>query len=645
MSPGLGASFDDKMINQPIPKAFFAALAVCLNVSVLAQDTLNVVQTHDYIEAGSKVEMTLEKFGKAIYRLDSQQIASNKGKDISDLLNEIPGIHVDGNFAAPGTSLNLWIRGAQSDQTLVLIDGIPFNDPSGTAQEFDLRLLDLLQIESIEVIKGGMGSLYGTGASVGVISIVTNQPANEKFVGNLNFDLGSFNTSATHIDLSGTSGGFNYLVSSTTRGSGGFSEARDTSGKQNYDDDGANSVNFLGKVGYQFSDQFSIGFTSAYHQVLSDIDGTMFLDNVSFADLSLLRVAFNANYNWSKGSIRGNFSYHRNKRTNDLQGIGGPADRKIFNFSGNFLQADVMVNQKLSNELEMIGGINLQQPTWEPEEEMADTVSFTMLDPYMSFIYNKENLNVQLGGRLSFHSISGTNFVWDINPSYLFDLGSGKLKVFGAYATTFLTPTLRQFYGGDLNRLVNDAGNLDLDAEQSETIEGGANWIAIGKLSGGVAYFFRKDKNFVELELNEDRTIGRYVNLTAEREVNGLELNARYAFSPQLSLSGYYTYTNALTRFTVLRRIPKNKFLFTLSALPVEKLLVKLTYLAVGETRENNDISLDTYDVFDLDVSYDLSESIFIAGSINNVFDEGFVSRNGLNSTKRNFNIGLRYRF
>lgn len=639
------AAFDDTMINQPNIKAVFAALTIFLSVAVMAQDSLRIVQSNDKVYVGGKGETTLEKFGKSVFRLDSVEISTNKGKDISDLLNEIPGVHVDGNFATPGTGINLWIRGAQSDQTLILIDGIPYNDPSGIAQEFDARLLDLQQIESIEVLKGGFSSLYGTGASAGVISIVTKQSAKEKFAGNLNFEVGSFETTSTHVDVSGTTGGFNYLISSTTNGSGGFSEARDTSGKQNFDDDGMNAVNFLGKFGYQFSDRFSIGLTSAYSQVLSDIDGTIFEDNVSDLDVSLLRVAFTSSYQWPKGGIRGNFSYHRNKRTLDVQGIGGPADRVVFNFSGNFLQADLMFNQELSSDIEMIGGINLQQPSWEPEEEEADTVNFTMIDPYLSLVYNKGNFNVQLGSRLSVHSISGSHLVWDINPSYLIDLGPGRLKVFGSYASTFLTPTLRQYYTGDLNSLATDAGNLDLEAEQSETIEGGVDWIVKGKWRAEAVYFYRKNNNFINLEFNEDLTDGRFVNIDAEREVDGFELNASYSFTPRIRLSGNYTYTNALTRFTILRRIPKNKMLFTLTALPVENLRVKLTYLAVGETRENNEKVFDPYDVVDMNFTYEIRESISISGSINNMFDENFVARFGTNSIKRNYNLGLRLNF
>ena len=94
----------------------------------------------------------------------------------------------------------------------------------------------------------------------------------------------------------------------------------------------------------------------------------------------------------------------------------------------------------------------------------------------------------------------------------------------------------------------------------------------------------------------------------------------------------------------ILRRVPDNKFGFTFSAIPVEKLLVKLTHLYVGEVPENEEITLDAYNLFDGFVSYTFKQ-LTVSGSINNIFDADYVDRFGFASVGRNFNIGLRYEF
>lgn len=631
------------MKSHSISKVFLAAVAFCLVLGLQAQDSLRVVQLDDVVVTGNKVETTIEKSGKTIYKLDRKQIESNRGKDITDLLNEIPGVQIDGNFATPGSNINYRIRGAQSEQTLILIDGIPYNDPSGLAQTFDLRMLDVEQIASIEVLKGGLSSLYGTGAAAGVISITLKESAKESISGNVNVEYGSFNTFSSNASVSGTSDKFNYLVSGSFKSSDGFSAANDTLGTEGFDDDGIQALNFLGKFGYQITDQFSLGLTTTYDQVDSDFDGGAFSDDDSELELNLLRFALTSTYKWTGGSIRTNLSYHTNERIFNSPDFFDPTMRSISEFNGNTFQADVILDQNLSDEIKLIGGVNLQQPVWEPED--ADSEKFTMVDPYVSLIYDKSNFNVQLGGRLNNHSLYGSNFVWNVNPSYLVDLGEAKFKILGSYATSFLSPSLNQLYAGDFGFLAADAGNPDLEPQESESIEGGFELISDGKFRLGAVYFFRKDNNFIDFVFNPDFTEGTYVNVADETETDGIELNASYSFLPQLTLSGHYTYINSRTEDVILRRVPENKYGFSLSTIPVENLLLKVTHLYVGETQENSDVMIDSYDLFDVFVSYSLGSGFTLSGSINNIFDADYIDRFGFSAAERNYNIGLRYGF
>ncbi|WP_299530210.1 TonB-dependent siderophore receptor [Ulvibacterium sp.] len=621
---------------------FFVVAVTCFVTVAKSQDSLKVVQLDDVVVTGNKIETPIEKSGKTIFKLNQKAIEANRGKDVMDLLNEIPGVQIDGNFATPGTNISYRVRGAQSEQTLILIDGIPFNDPSGLAQTFDLRMLDLNQIASIEVLKGGLSSLYGTGAAAGVINIKLKESAKETFKTILNMEYGSFNTFTSNVNVSGKADKFNYMVSGSYRSSDGFSAALDTLGTQDFDDDGIKSLNFLTRLGYQFNERFSLGFLAAYDDVASDFDGGAFRDDDSELDQKLLKFALSPRYQWNSGSLKGNISYHTNERIFNSPNRSNPDERDISEFNGNTLQADVILDQVLSNEIRLIGGINFQRPVWDPED--ADSESFTMIDPYASLIYDHANFNVQLGGRLNNHSLYGTNFVWNVNPNYVFNLGQSKLKILGSYATAFLSPSLSQLYAGDFGFLIADAGNPDLEPQESETVEGGFEWFSNEKFRFGGVYFYRKDKDFIDFVFNDDFTEGTYVNLEDETEVGGVELNASYAFLPQLTLAGHYTYTKSLTDDVILRRVPNTKFGFTLSAIPVEKLLVKLTHLHVGEVPENNEITLDAYDLFDGFVSYSFKK-LTVSGGINNIFDAEYVDRFGWATAERNYNIGLRYTF
>src|SRR5690606_7508987 len=126
----------------------------------------------------------------------------NAGKGLADLLNEVPGIQTDGNFSAPGTNQSYYIRGGRNRQALILIDGVPLNDPSAISAEYDLRYIPLAQIESIEVLKGGLSTLYGTSAMSGVINITLRDSGRKAMSGEVSIEGGSYRTHSENITLS-----------------------------------------------------------------------------------------------------------------------------------------------------------------------------------------------------------------------------------------------------------------------------------------------------------------------------------------------------------------------------------------------------------------------------------------------------------
>jgi len=527
---------------------------------------------------------------------------------------------------------------------LIARAGLPFREPAALQQSFELRLLELDQVESIEVVKGGLSSLYGTGAAAGVINIILKQEAKEPISGSVNAEYGSFNTFTSNANISGTSGGVDYLVSGSYKNSDGFSAAEDTLGTQGFDDDGVTSKNFLGKLGYRFTDQFSVGVMAAYDNVESGFDGGAFSDNDSELDLDFYKFALTSVYKWTGGSIQGNFSYHNNERVFNSPDFSDPTIRSISKFGGNAFQADILLDQNLSDEVKLLGGFNLQRPEWEPEG--ANSEQFTMIDPYVSLIYGTDNFNLQLGGRLNNHSLYGSNFAWNINPSYLIDVDAGRLKLLASYATSFRTPSLSELYSGDFGFLATPAGNPDLEPQESETVEFGFELLGEGNFQVGGVYFYRKDKDLIDFISTFAGGVfdGGYQNVDGETEVDGLEFNFNYRIAPELTLAGHYTYTRSLTDEVILRRVPEKKFGFSVAIQPVENVLLKLTHLHVGEVQESDAITLDSFDLFDGFVSYSFEQFTF-SGSINNLFDIDYVDRFGWAAADRNFNLGVRYSF
>jgi len=133
-----------------------------------------------------------EQLGSSVTLLDQQDIRESQKVSIFDLLRTTPGISVSRNGGL-GTVSTLRIRGAESGQTLVLVDGIKVNDLSSPGGEFNFANLTSASIERIEILRGPQSTLYGSDAIGGVINIITKK-ADKPFSASGFFEGGSFGT-------------------------------------------------------------------------------------------------------------------------------------------------------------------------------------------------------------------------------------------------------------------------------------------------------------------------------------------------------------------------------------------------------------------------------------------------------------------
>ncbi|MDE2516176.1 MAG: TonB-dependent receptor [Rhodospirillales bacterium] len=93
---------------------------------------------------------------------------------LTDALAAVPGLRV-AQSGGPGGNASVFVRGTNSDQVLVLRDGMPLNDASDSSGAFNFGIDTLADVERIEVIRGPMAALYGSGAIGGVINLISRR--------------------------------------------------------------------------------------------------------------------------------------------------------------------------------------------------------------------------------------------------------------------------------------------------------------------------------------------------------------------------------------------------------------------------------------------------------------------------------------
>ena len=181
---------------------------ITLSVSIIAttllfgqKDSLSNNKTanslEDVIVTANKIEQKQNTTGKVVSIITAADIKANAGRTLSEILNEQTGLYLPGALSNAGTVPSIYMRGASSGRTLVLIDGVPAGDPSMISNEFDLNLVPLSQVERVEILKGAQSTMYGSDAIGGVINIITKNKGVPSWAGS--YSTGSYGTQKLDI--------------------------------------------------------------------------------------------------------------------------------------------------------------------------------------------------------------------------------------------------------------------------------------------------------------------------------------------------------------------------------------------------------------------------------------------------------------
>ena len=150
----------------------------------------------------TRTERDVNDSASPVTVITREQIAAKKSFDILDVLRQTPGLSIaqSGTF---GKSASVFLRGAASSQTLVLLDGVRANSPSDG--RFDFGTVPVENVERIEVLRGPQGALYGADAIGGVINIITRRGRGPLQTGGA-LEYGSQSTNKQIVNVRGSLG-------------------------------------------------------------------------------------------------------------------------------------------------------------------------------------------------------------------------------------------------------------------------------------------------------------------------------------------------------------------------------------------------------------------------------------------------------
>ena len=246
--------------------------------AAIAQGTTLLPET---VVTATGLETPSEQVGSAITVISGRKLQEQQIRFVSDALRTVPGVAVN-RTSGFGSSTDVRIRGAEANQTLVLIDGIEVNDPALSSQ-FNFGNLLVTDIDRIEILRGPQSVLYGSDAVGGVVNIITKKGKGEPTV-TASGRIWLLQLGADQRGGAGRRKHYNAALSGTYFRTDGISAANEKNG--NTEEDANKNKTVHGTLGLRPANNLEINFTGRWQRARVDTDAfsTVATDDKSFTE-------------------------------------------------------------------------------------------------------------------------------------------------------------------------------------------------------------------------------------------------------------------------------------------------------------------------------------------------------------------------
>jgi outer membrane cobalamin receptor len=517
-----------------IPCMFAEYAPIIGEATADAAATTADAQADTVVVTASRMVQNIGDVTRNIDVITADEIKASGMENITDILNSINGLVIHQTSGYQGTA-SVYTRGAPSEETLVMIDGVPINDMmSGGA---DLTLIDTSSIQKIEMIKGGMSSVYGENSSAGVINIITaaNESNPEKGRhGAFDYEYGSFNYQKAALELYNKIDGLAYDASTVQESSDGYTTnsdftKRSANVKLDYNSGFLDST----LAGFYFKREMGVPFGPGG----PDITSRQSDENYDFG----LNEKFNI------GDVKAKVSGYMRSANLGFQDpfYGTHSDNLKKEYEGNALfsydiGSILAVEAGYESNVKNISATNIQGEKSNGNQASLGSITAKLLG---------DALLINGGFRADFNSAYGNMTSENISAKYnLFDV----VDIRGLVDKSFSAPTLGDLYWYEADNYYGTVyytlGNSSLKIENSTNYELSFSR-KTSDVSASVTFFDNDINNLIEWKSTPDYITTTPVNID-KASIMGVEAKAGVMVNDYISIKAGYTYMKAVDAIT-----------------------------------------------------------------------------------------------
>lgn len=584
-------------------------LLLCVSVPLNAAET---AASETIIVTATRTEIPLSDAIVPVTVITREDIELSLATDLAELLRFQAGIDL-GRSGGPGQATSIFMRGTESNHTLVLIDGIRINP--GTLGGAAIQHISPEIIERIEIVKGARSALFGTDAIGGVINIITRR-ARDAYV-ETSVGVGSFNTSSAYVSAGNRSDSGEFGITLNWQDTDGYAPRVDSELKRGYDN---LSVNLYAsrRLG---NNEFSVRHWQA--------EG-----NVEYLDFFLSPVDQDFKNSTTAIELTSDFS---DRATSKLV-VSFMQDDIAQNQADDFVESDrISLDWQYSHELEnhtLTGGLFAV-------DENASTLSFgsgfnedtTVRAVFLQDQWSHDRHKTFVAVRLTDHETFGKHTTW--NAEYALEISD---------AWTFNTGIGHAFRAPDATDRFGFCGNPSLRPELADEVQLGFRFEPGTGHSVDIEFYSTDIDDLIDVEF-DPQTFECTAGNIARAEIRGTQLGyefrgERFVFRAEFVRQSA---DDVITGARLLRRAEETATLSYTQDVGAHRF--GLSLVASGDREDFGGVSLSGYVLANLSGQIRLSDAWILHSRIENLFDTQYQTAASYRMQERAGYIELKYRW
>ncbi len=580
----------------------------------------------EILVSASLEEIPRAQSGSAVTVITRDEIERRAEVTVLELLRRVPGLEVV-QTGGPGGFTSVFLRGANSAHTLVLLDGVRVNSPSGGA--FDWADLTTDGIERIEVLRGAQSALYGSEAIGGVISIVSRRGRDGEYA-RAGIEVGSNDFTRLRASAGGASDAWDWSVAASRQETDGVSRASETAG--NTEDDPWENLTVSAGVGRTLGDEGSMRVDLRYLDAATSLDGFDFfagpVDDPAYDQdreqlVAAVEVDVPVTRRWRQKIRLG--------RVDETLETTNPDPAVSFLNSlteTTTTSLDVVADIELSSQDSLSIGATWEERDGDSAGNYSETVDINSVYLENRFGWN-ETFFFTLGARHDDHSVFGGETTGRGSLSWLVNTSGTRLH--GSWGTGFKAPTFVDLYFPFF-------GNPDLVPETSESVDLGVEQtFADGAWRLDLTWFASDIEDLIVFDFSTF-----LAGNVANAEIDGFEFTADWLPTDRVAVGATYTRTDTedLATGQPLARRAKHRYSASVDWSPSDRFSGVFSYLGVRDRFESG-AEMDDYDRVDVTLNFRVAErwKAFLRGR--NVLDEEYEEVTGFTTPGAEVSIGV----